>query len=189
MQARWVVLVLIAVLAFYVVVTYNRLVRRRNLVREGWSGIDVQLRRRSDLVPNLVEAVKGYAAHERSVFEELAASRASSLAAADVPGRAAAEQALQGSLRRLFAVAEAYPELQADKNFRALQGQLADIEDQLQMARRYYNGTVRDLNTSIQSFPDTLVARAFGFHVDHFFELDDPGAAAAPKIGFSEAKA
>jgi len=189
MSTKWIVLMLVAALLLYVITIYNRLVRRRNMAREGWSGIDVQLKRRSDLIPNLVEAVKGYAAHERGVFEEVTARRASSLATSDVPGKAAAEQALQGSLQRLFAVAEAYPQLQADQNFRKLQEQLAEIEDQLQMARRYYNGTVRDLNTSIQSFPDTVVARALGFREEHFFELEDRAAAQAPKVGFSGANA
>ncbi len=189
MRTQWIIVALLGALILYIAVTYNRLVRSRNMVREGFSGIDVQLRRRSDLIPNLVEAVKGYAAHERGVFEDVASKRASTLAAGDVPGRAAAENALQGSLRRLFALAEGYPQLQADKNFRALQDQLAEIEDQLQMARRYYNGTVRDLNTSIQSFPDTLVARMFGFREQQFFELEDRSAAAAPQVGFSGAKA
>jgi LemA protein len=143
---KWIVLAILAALAIYVIAVFNRLVRLRNLVREGWSGIDVQLKRRTDLVPKLVETVKAYAAHERAVFEEVAAMRASSMAAQDVSGQASAARALQASLGKLFAVAEAYPELKANKNFLALQQQLADIEDQLQMARRYYDGTVRNLN-------------------------------------------
>lgn len=169
----------------YAVLTYNRLVRQRNLVREGWSGIDVQLRRRADLVPNLVEAVRGYAGHERALLEELAASRARSLAASGPGEQATAERALEGALGRLFAIAEAYPELKADANFRELQGQLAEVEDQLQLARRYYNGTVRDQNTLVQSFPSNLVAGGFGFCEKAFFELDDPAARAAPKVSFA----
>jgi LemA protein len=181
---KWIGLAIVAVAAIYVIGAFNRLVRLRNLAREGWSGIDVQLKRRTDLVPNLVETVKGYAAHERGVFEEVAATRASSIAANDVPAQASAEHALQTSLGKLFAVAEAYPELKADKNFLALQQQLAEIEDQLQMARRYYNGTVRNLNTAIQSFPTNVLAGLFGFEAQPFFELDDRSQAAAPNIVF-----
>jgi len=184
----WIAVIVLAALAAYVVAIFNRLVRQRNLVREGWSGIDVQLKRRTDLVPNLVETVKAYAAHERSVFEEVTAMRASSIAASDVTGQASAERSLQSSLGKLFAVAEAYPELKADKNFLALQQQLADIEDQLQMARRYYNGTVRNLNISIQSFPNNLLASVLGFHEAPFFELDDRGEAAASGITFRTAQ-
>jgi LemA protein len=185
MQTSGIVIVILIAVALAVVVIYNRLVRRRNLVREAWSGIDVQLRRRTDLIPNLVEAVKGYAAHERGLFDEVAAQRASSIAAADVQGQVAAERALQGSLRRVIALAEAYPQLKADQNFLALQTQLTEIEDQLQMARRYYNGTVRDLNIGIQSFPTNLLAGALGFHEQPFFELEDRAAAAAPAVAFA----
>jgi LemA protein len=183
-MGKWIVLVVIAVVAIYTIEVFNRLVRLRNLAREGWSGIDVQLKRRTDLVPNLVEAVKGYAAHERGVFEEVTAMRASSIAANNVSAQASAEQGLQDSLGKLFAIAEAYPELKADKNFLALQQQLAEIEDQLQMARRYYNGTARNLNTAIQSFPANLLAGAFGFHEQPFFELDDRSQAAVPGVAF-----
>jgi LemA protein len=186
MRMEWVVIGVLAAIAIYVIVIFNRLVRHRNLVREGWSGIDVQLRRRTDLIPNLVEAVKGYAAHERGLLEEVAARRASSISADNVPGQAAAERALQGSLGRLFAVAEAYPQLKADKNFLDLQQQLGEIEDHLQMARRYYNGTVRDLNILVQSFPDTLVARPFGFREEPYFELDDAADAAVPTVDLSK---
>jgi len=185
----YVIGVLVVAAALYVMFYYNRLVRARNMLQEGWSGIDVQLRRRADLVPNLIETVKGYVAHEHGVFEDLADKRAQSLTANTVTGQVAAEQAMQGALGRLFAVAEAYPELKADANFRQLQTELEQIEDQVQLARRYYNGTVRDLNINIQSFPDTFVARIFGFREQHFFELDDPSAAAAPKVGFSGAGA
>jgi LemA protein len=185
---EWIVIGVLVVAAVYAVAIYNRLVRQRNLVREGWSGIDVQLKRRTDLVPNLIETVKAYAAHERGVFEDLAAKRASSIAADSVPGQASAEQALHGALGRLFAVAEAYPELKANKNFLELQQQLAQIEDQLQMARRYYNGTVRNLNIGIQSFPNNVLAGILGFRLEPFFELDDRTAAAAPSVAFSENK-
>ncbi len=185
---KWIVVAVLAALAAYVVAIFNRLVRQRNLVREGWSGVDVQLKRRTDLVPNLVETVKAYAAHERAVFDEVTSMRASSIAAGDVPGQASAERGLQASLGKLLAVAEAYPQLKADRNFLALQQQLAEIEDQLQMARRYYNGTVRNLNISIQSFPNNLLAGMLGFHEEPFFELDDRGEAAVPGVAFRPAQ-
>jgi len=179
---EWIIIGVIAAIIIAAIVIFNNLVRMRNVVREGWSGIDVQLRRRTDLVPNLVETVKGYAAHERGLFEDVAKNRAQSIAADNVGGQAAAEQALQGSLARLFAVAEAYPELKANKNFLELQQQLVEIEDQLQMARRYYNGAVRNLNIGIQSFPGVVLARPFGFREEPFFELDDRAQAAAPQV-------
>ena len=186
---EWIVIAVLAAIVLYAIVAFNRLVRQRNLAREGWSGIDVQLKRRTDLVPNLVETVKAYAAHERAVFEEVTAARGTSIAASSVTGQASAEQALQGALGKLFAVAEAYPELKANANFLALQQQLAEIEDQLQMARRYYNGTVRNLNISIQSFPNNLVAGLLGFHEQPFFELDDRSEAATPSVAFQAPKA
>jgi LemA protein len=187
-MSTWILLAILAAAAIYVVAAFNRLVRQRNLVREGWSGIDVQLKRRTDLVPNLVETVKAYAAHERAVLEEVTAMRASSIAASGVGGQATAEQGLQASLGKLLAIAEAYPELKADKNFLALQEQLAGIEDQLQMARRYYNGTVRNLNIVIQSFPSNLLAGMLGFREEPYFQLDDRNEAAAPGIAFAAPK-
>lgn len=184
----WIILAILAAAVIYVVAVFNRLVRQRNLVREGWSGIDVQLKRRTDLVPNLVETVKAYAAHERTVLTEVTAMRASSIAASDVGSQASAERGLQASLGKLLAVAEAYPELKADKNFLALQEQLAGIEDQLQMARRYYNGTVRNLNIVIQSFPSNLLAGVLGFREEPFFELGDRNEAAPPGVAFQTPK-
>jgi len=182
LRMEWIVIGIIAAIVIAAVLIFNNLVRMRNVVREGWSGIDVQLRRRTDLVPNLVETVKGYAAHERGLFEDVAKNRAQSIAADNVGGQAAAEKALQGSLGRLLAVAEAYPDLKANQNFLELQQQLAEIEDQLQMARRYYNGAVRNLNIGIQSFPGLLLARPFAFREEPFFELDDRSQAAAPLV-------
>jgi LemA protein len=184
----WIIIGVLAAIALYAIFDFNWLIRLRNLAREGWSGIDVQLKRRSDLVPNLVATVKAYAAHERTVLEEVTASRQSSIAADDVSRRASAENALQGALGRLLAVAEAYPDLKADKNFLALQQQLAEIEDQLQMARRYYNGTVRNLNISIESFPSNLVAGVLGFRELPFFELEDRAQAASPAVAFQAPK-
>jgi len=189
MRTEWIVVGVLVAIVLIAIMLFNRLVRQRNVVREGWSGIDVQLRRRTDLVPNLVEAVKGYAAHERTVFEEVTQRRAGSIAASDVVGQAAAEKALNGSLGRLMAVAEAYPQLKADKNFLELQQQLTEIEDQIQMARRYYNGAVRNLNISIQSFPGVLIARPLGFREEPFFELEDRSQAAAPQVAFPGGKA
>jgi LemA protein len=181
-----VIVAMIAAPCLYAVLIFNRLVSGNNQVREAWSGIDVQLRRRADLIPNLVETVKAYAAHERGVLDDVTAQRSSIIAAGNLAAKASADQALQISLNRLFAVAEAYPQLKADQNFLALQGQLADTEDQLQMARRYYNGTVRDFNVSIQSFPDVLIARALGYREEHFFETD-AASAAVPTVSLSGA--
>ena len=164
---------------------YNRFVRLRNLMAEAWSGIDVQLKRRVDLIPNLVETVKGYATHEKDLFEKVAALRAQSVSAGTVKEQAAAETALTASLRTLFAVAEAYPELKANTNFLDLQKSLADIEDQIQMARRYYNGTVRENNVLVDSFPSNLIARLSGFTKGDFFELDDEGERKAPQVRFN----
>jgi LemA protein len=168
----------------YLAWTYNRLVRARNLAAEGWSGIDVQLRRRADLVPNLVRTVKGYAAHERELFERLAEWRGRSLGASGPDAQAVAEQGLGAALRQLLAVAEAYPELKADANFRALQGQLAEVEDELQLARRYYNGAARLLNDLVQSFPSNLVAGGFGFGAAAFFELEAEAPRGTPAVDF-----
>jgi LemA protein len=181
MRIEWIIVAVLAVVLLWGIVVYNRLIRLFNLVREGWSGIDVQLRRRTDLIPNLVDTVKAYAAHERKLFEEITARRASSIAANNVTGQAIAELALQGALGRLFAVAEAYPELKANQNFLELQKQLSEIEDQLQMARRYYNGAARDLNIHIHSFPDMIVAKPLGFRDQAFFDIDDKDAA-VPKV-------
>jgi LemA protein len=186
MRAEWVVIAVAAAVALYAIVVFNRLIRARNLVREAWSGIDVQLRRRSDLIPNLVETVKSYAAHERALFADVADKRSTAMNAAGVAGKAMAEQELQGSLRRLMALAEAYPQLKANENFVALQTQLAELEDQLQMARRYYNGTVREFNTGIQSFPDVLISRPTGFREQPFFQADE-ASAAAPQVSFGKA--
>ena len=182
-NAGYILGALVIAAPFYVVLAYNRLVRARNMLQEGWSGIDVQLRRRADLVPNLIETVKGYAAHEHGIFEDLA-KRAQSLADNTLTGQVAAAQAMEGALGRLFAVAEAYPALKADANFRQLQTELEQIEDQVQLARRYYNGVAREMNTRVQSFPGNLVAAAFNFTPASYFELGDEAARAAPKVAF-----
>ena len=168
---------------------FNRLVRLRNRVREGASGVDVQLKRRHDLVPNLLAVVKGYAAHEQSTLEQVVEARsqadrqASATAAqADPAARQAQEAALTKSLGRLMLLVESYPEIKADKSFRQLQGELVEIEDAIQYARRYYNGTVRDYNTAMEKFPALLVAGALGHRARAFFELDAPTERAAPSV-------
>jgi LemA protein len=180
----WIVLGVAALVLLYLVATYNRLVRLRALVKEAFSGITVQLRRRADLIPNLVETVQGYATHEREVFEGVSKARAASLSAGGVEATAQADAQLTGMLGRLFAVAEAYPELKANTNFLQLQDQLASVENELQGARRYYNATVRDLNSTIQSFPPVLIARPMGFTEEPFYQDDDASIQNAPKVSF-----
>ncbi len=179
------VAVAVALIA-YAIYIYNSLVRTRQMVREGWSGIDVQLKRRTDLIPNLLAAVKGYMAHEKGVFEEVTElrSKAQVAANADPETRAKAEGALGGALVRLFAVMENYPELKASTNVMDLQKSLAEIEDQIQLARRYYNGAARNLNIMVESFPSNLVADRFGFEKAQFFEIEDAADRAVPKVEF-----
>jgi LemA protein len=178
----FVALAIMAAIAAYGVYAFNRLTRHKYLVSEGWSGIDVQLKRRADLVPSLVAVVKAYAAHERKLFEDLARLRQEALHGGSVATQAASGRTMAEQLSRLFVLAEAYPELKADANFRALQQQLADIEDQLQMARRYYNGAVRNLNTLIEQAPSNLVAAGFGFRKAEFFQLDDDSQRQVPQV-------
>ena len=182
----WALLALVVVLLLWAMGIYNRLVRLRALVKEGFSGITVQLRRRADLIPNLVEAVKGYATHEREVFEEVSRARAATVNAGSVQATAQADAQMTGLLGRLFAVAEAYPELKANTNFLQLQDQLANIEGELQSSRRYYNATVRDLNSTIQSFPPVLIARPLGFSEEPFYQDDDPAIQSAPQVSFAQ---
>ncbi|MEO7277447.1 MAG: LemA family protein [Sphingomicrobium sp.] len=186
----WIVLGVIVLALLYVMGMYNRLVRLRALVKEAFSGITVQLRRRADLIPNLVESVQGYAAHESAVFEEVTRARAAmgnaGVSAGNVQATAQADAQMTGILGRLMAVAEAYPELKASTNFLQLQDQLASIESELQSARRYYNATVRDLNSSVQSFPAVLVARPLGFSEEPSYQDDDPAIQSAPKVAFAK---
>jgi LemA protein len=181
----WIALGVVAILILLVVLGYNRLVRLRNEADTGWANIDVQLQRRGDLIPNLVEAVRGYAAHERSVFEEVTKAR-TELQQADTPAAAGdANGILSAALGRLFAVAEAYPELRASENFVRLQDDLTDTEDKISAARRYYNATVMHYNTGIQSLPWVLVARPLGFREKEFFSAE--GDTAAPQVSFTPA--
>jgi len=182
-----ILLVLLAVAVVVVVwgiLIYNRLVRLRNLVLEGWSGIDVQLKRRSNLIPNLIKTVKGYMGHERGVLKEVTELRTRSMAAGAPGEKGRIEGALSRSLTSLFAVAENYPDLKANQNFIDLQDQLAEIEDQIQLARRYYNGATRNLNIAVESFPSNIVARMFSFVLAEFFEIDDAEDRAVPEVEF-----
>lgn len=184
MIALIVVLVLLAGLLAWAVGLYNRLVRLRNMVREGWSGIEVQLKRRANLIPNLIQSVKGYIGHERGVLEKLTELRSRTLQTDQPAERARLEGDLGRAIGRLFAVAEAYPDLKANQNFMDLQDELSQLEDQIQMARRYYNGTVRDLNIAVESFPSNIVAGMFGFRQAEFFEIEDEADRAVPKVEF-----
>jgi len=174
MSAPWIVLAVVAVLVLWLVWIFNRLVSLRTRVDNGWSQIDVQLRRRADLIPNLVETVKGYASHERELFEQVAEARARSMGARGVTEQATAENQVTAGLRQLLAVVEAYPELKANENFLALQEELIGTESKIAYARQFYNDQVMRLNTLIQSFPSSFVARAFGSEERPFFEIDDP---------------
>jgi LemA protein len=175
---------ILAAAAFYAVATYNQLVRLRNSSESAWSDVDVQLKRRYDLVPNLVETVKGYAGHERETFTQVTEARARAMGASGPSEQAKAEGDLTRALRGLFAVAEAYPELKANENFLELQRELSAIEDAIQKARRYYNAVVRDLNTRCESFPSNAVARLFGFARKDYFELESDAERSAPAVHF-----
>ena len=184
-----VLIVVVVLLVIYAVVTYNGLVRLRNQAEEAFSDIDVQLKRRHDLIPNLVETVKGYAAHERQVFENVTAARSAATSAHGPEAQAQAENQLTGALRQLFAVAEAYPDLKANQNFLELQNELTDTEDKIQASRRFYNMTVRDLNTKIEQFPSSIIARFANAEQREFFELEDPAERAVPAVSFGTAPA
>jgi LemA protein len=184
MTGLYIILGVVVLLLLGAVVIYNRLVTNKNMVAEGWSGIDVQLKRRNDLIPNLIETVKGYMGHERGVLDEVTELRAKSLQAAGVGDKARAEGALGAALANLFAVAENYPDLKASQNFIELQKSLADIEDQIQLARRYYNGTARNFNILIQSFPSNLVANTFRFTPVEYFEIEAAAERAVPRVSF-----
>jgi LemA protein len=188
MEALWVVLGLVVLVALGGIVSYNRFVSQRQLIRDAWANIDTELRRRYDLIPNLVETVKGYAAHERGVFEEVTRARSAAVAATGSPAeQAAAEGPFVQALRQLFAVAENYPDLKANQNFLALQQELANTEDRLQTARRFYNANVRDYNQRVQQFPSMLIARAFGFREEEFFEIEEAiREAGPPQVNFTQ---
>ncbi len=183
MATLFVLLALIALVVLWAISIYNRLIRMYNLKNEAWSGIDVQLKRRFDLVPNLIEAVKGYAAHEKEVFLRVTEARAAVSRSQTVAERAESENMLSGALKSLFAVAENYPTLQASANFLQLQEQLGSLENDIQMSRRYYNGAARDYNIAIATFPAVLIARRFGYEKADYFEAAEEERA-APKVAF-----
>ena len=184
-----VILVIAAVVVIWLIAVFNGLVRLKNRTKEAWSDIDVQLKKRYDLIPNLVNTVKGYAAHERGVFERVTEARANALSAektGDVKASAEAEKGLSGALKSLFAVAENYPDLKANQNFLDLQRQLADTEDKIQAARRFYNGNVRDFNTKQEVFPTNLIAGMFGFKKAEFFEIESEEEKETPEVDFED---
>lgn len=182
----WFILAALVALSVFAIVLYNALVKKRQMTEEGWSGIDVQLKRRANLIPNLVETVKGYASHEREALEAVTRMRTEAVSKPkdDVAGRAQAEGALSQALGRLFAVAEAYPDLKASQNFADLHKSLDEVEDAIQMARRYYNGAVRNLNVAVESFPSNLIAKQFRFEKAEYFEIEDDADKAVPDVKF-----
>jgi len=191
MTASLIILIILGLLAALVVIVialiviYNKLVKLRNTSEQSWSDVDVQLQRRYDLIPNLVEIVKGYAAHEKSTFEAVTKARQQAIQiSGDIAAQAQAENMLTKTLRQLFAVAEAYPELKANENFLDLQKQLAEIEEKIQLARRYYNAVARDMNNAVDMFPSNIVAHLFHFEHREYFELEEPEAKKAPKVDF-----
>ena len=183
MTALYIIIALLVAVAAYVIVTYNAFVGLKVRISEAWSDIQVQMKRRYDLVPNLVETVKGYAKHEAGTLEQVVKARGDAMANNGSPSdQAASENIFTGALKSLFALSEAYPELKANENFMSLQSDLSEIEDKIQAARRYYNGSVRDNNTKIGQFPSNFVAQAFSFTTAEFFELDEDEAAARQPV-------
>lgn len=182
-----IIIVLVVAVGLWLMGAYNSLVRMRNRVKEAWADIDVQLKRRYDLIPNLMESVKGYAAHEKKVFQDVTEARSKAMQAessGDVAKTLEAERGLAGALKSLFAVAENYPDLKANQNFLDLQQQLTDTENKIQAARRFYNGNVRDFNTKQETFPTNLIAGMFGFKLADFFEVKEEEIRAVPQVKF-----
>lgn len=181
-----IILGILAAVAFYAVGIYNGLIKARQMVKEAWSGIDVQLKRRSDLIPNIVESIKGYAGHEKDTLREVTEmrTRVQAVPEGDIAGRAVAEGLLSQALGKLMAVAEAYPDLKANENFLQLQQTLDKIEGEVQMSRRYYNGAARDLNVKVESFPSNFVANYFKFETAEYFEVEDADDQNVPEVKF-----
>jgi len=180
----YIILAVAVVIVVWLIAVYNGLVKKRNRAKEAWSDIDVQLKRRYNLIPNLVNTVKGYAAHERELFEKVTQARAAAISAKGVGEQARAENALSSTLKSLFAVSENYPQLKASQNFLELQRELRDSEDKVQAARRFYNSNVRDLAIKIEAFPSNMVAKLFGFKKMELFELEEAAARSAPQVKF-----
>jgi LemA protein len=181
-----IILAIVVAVVGYAIFIYNDLVSKRQLKEEGWSGIDVQLKRRTDMIPNLLETVKGYMGHERETLEAVTQARAAATAGANAgpAERSALEGALSGALGKLLAIAEAYPDLKANTTFLEFQSALQNVEDEIQLARRYYNGSVRNLNTAVESFPSNVVANAFKFEKAEYFELENEADRAVPSVKF-----
>ena len=189
MEALYILFGLLLLTLFWIISIYNSLVRLRQHLKDSWAGIETELRRRYDLIPNLVETVKGYASHEQQVFETVTEARTRAVSSTGSPSsQAADENVLVQGLRSLFAVSEGYPELKASENFLELQRELANTEDRIQAARRFYNGNVRDLNTRIEVFPSNLIANLFSFKQAEYFEIEEVGAAAAPQVNLAQEK-
>ena len=184
MDTTRIILITIGLIILWVIFTYNRLITLRNRTKEAWSDIDVQLKRRYNLIPNLVETIKGYAAHERGVFEKVTEARSRAMGAQTIKEHSEAENMLSSTLKSLFAVAENYPDLKASTNFLELQRELRDTEDKIQAARRFYNTNVRDLNIKIESFPANMVANIFRFAKMDFFEIEEAAAREVPQVKF-----
>ena len=177
-------LIILAIFILWIVGIYNGLVKLKNRAKEAWADIDVQLKRRYDLIPNLVNTVKGYAGHEKEVFEKVTEARTRAMGAGTIKEKGEAENILSGTLKTLFAVAENYPNLKASENFQKFQDELTDTEDKIQAARRFYNGNVRDLNIRIESFPSSIIASLFGFKKMELFELAEAREREAPAVNF-----
>ena len=181
-----IILVAVVLLVLWAIADFNGLVTLKNRAKEAWADIDVQLKRRYDLIPNLLETVKGYAAHEKEVFEKVTEARTAAMGATSTAERAAKEDVLSNTLKSLFAVAENYPDLKASTNFLELQRELTDTEDKIQAARRFYNTNVRDLSIKIESFPSSIIAGMFGFAKMDLFEITNPAEKEAPKVSFEQ---
>lgn len=184
MITPWIILIAVVVLVFYLIAVFNLLIRTRNRVREAWSDISVQLKRRYDLIPNLVETVKGYATHEREAFENVTKARSAAMGAQTVEQKGQAENMLSGALKSLFAVAEAYPQLRAVESFTKLQDELSDTENKIQAARRFYNTNVLDLNNKVQQFPTNIFASFMGFKEEQFFQIGSEAEKEPVKVSF-----
>lgn len=183
-QITWIILGVVAVAVFWFIAAYNGFIRLITRTKEAWADIEVQLKRRYDLIPNLVETVKGYASHERELFEKVTEARSKAMGAQSIEEKGKAENVLAGTLKSLFAVSENYPQLRANENFLELQRELTDTEDKIQAARRFYNGNVRDLNIKVETFPSNIVAGMFKFLKMEFFELEEEAAKEPVKVKF-----
>ncbi|MCL4392221.1 LemA family protein [Patescibacteria group bacterium] len=184
MTPSTIIAIVVALVVLWLIFAFNGLVRKKNRVQEAWSDIEVQLKRRYDLIPNLVETVKGYATHERTVLEDVTNARVAAMGAVDPKAKLQANDQLSNTLKSLFAVAENYPNLKANENFAKLQDELTDTEDKIQAARRFYNANVRDFNTSIQVFPTNLIAGTFHFTKQELFDVDNPAEREPVKVQF-----